>query len=249
MKVPYYNTGFKPFISRLTALKEGSAGMERIRSLNSGRFNAVLDAEMKATGAKDDLYLKKNKLQLLVQIVQKQIDNFLICSVLEAYGNNRFSGSLSDGMKKFLTSSMSENRHPLQQEKDAVQSPYNIGRIINHASEEHEVDPKLIRAVIKAESDFDTKSTSDKGAMGLMQLMPETARDLGVKNPYDPAENVKGGTRYLKILLDRYDGNTNLALAAYNWGMGNVERHPGRLPQETKVYIARVNKYYRQATS
>jgi soluble lytic murein transglycosylase-like protein len=118
--------------------------------------------------------------------------------------------------------------------------------IIDHASETYGVDPTLIRAVIRAESGYRQDSTSPKGAMGLMQLMPETARELGVKNPYDPAENIMGGTRYLKSLLDRFGNNRNLALAAYNWGMGNVEKHPGKLPQETRTYIARVNQYYRE---
>jgi soluble lytic murein transglycosylase-like protein len=76
-----------------------------------------------------------------------------------------------------------------------------------------------------------------------MQLMPETARDLGIEDPYDPSQNVTAGTRYLKMLIDRYKGNVNVALAAYNWGMGNVERNPGRLPEETRNYIARINGY------
>jgi soluble lytic murein transglycosylase-like protein len=77
-----------------------------------------------------------------------------------------------------------------------------------------------------------------------MQLMPGTARELGVKDPYDPVENIMGGTRYLRMLLDRYHGNVRLALASYNWGMGNVERSPERLPAETTHYISRVLKHY-----
>jgi hypothetical protein len=116
--------------------------------------------------------------------------------------------------------------------------------IINHAADTFSVDPALIRGVIKAESNFSANSTSPKGAMGLMQLMPATARDLGVENPYDPYENIMGGTRYLKGLLDRYDGDVDRALAAYNWGMGNVEKYPSRLPRETKTYISRIKQYY-----
>jgi soluble lytic murein transglycosylase-like protein len=85
--------------------------------------------------------------------------------------------------------------------------------------------------------------------MGLMQLMPDTAQELGVKNCYNPVENIMAGTRYLKSLLNRYDGNVELTLAAYNWGMGNVERHPDRLPKETLTYIARVSGYLREGTT
>jgi soluble lytic murein transglycosylase-like protein len=106
------------------------------------------------------------------------------------------------------------------------------------------VDPALVRSVIAVESNFNPGSTSSKGAMGLMQLMPATAAELGVRNAYDPAENIRAGVRYLKMLLDRYDGDTETALAAYNWGMGNVEKRPARMPSETRNYIAQVNRHY-----
>lgn len=82
-----------------------------------------------------------------------------------------------------------------------------------------------------------------------MQLMPETAKELGVKNCYSAVENIMAGTCYLKKLLDRYDGNISLTLAAYNWGMGNVERHPEKLPQETRTYIARINDFLHKEIS
>ena len=115
--------------------------------------------------------------------------------------------------------------------------------IIRQASETYGVDAGLIRAVIRAESNFRNESTSPKGAMGLMQIMPGTAKDLGIRDAYDAQENIMGGTRYLKGLLDRYRGDVPTALAAYNWGMGNVERHPEKLPRETRVYINRIQQF------
>ena len=115
--------------------------------------------------------------------------------------------------------------------------------IIQQASKAYGVDAGLIRAVIRAESNFKNESTSPKGAMGLMQIMPETAKDLGIRDAYDAQENIMGGTRYLKGLLDRYRGDVPTALAAYNWGMGNVERRPEKMPRETQVYIKRIQQF------
>ncbi|MBU0973244.1 MAG: lytic transglycosylase domain-containing protein [Proteobacteria bacterium] len=115
-----------------------------------------------------------------------------------------------------------------------------IEDIIRKAAKAYGVDSGLIRDVIQAESSFNPDAVSSKGAMGLMQLMPDTAKELGVTDPMNPLENVMGGTRYLKKLLDRYDQNVPLALAAYNWGMGNLDAHRRRMPAETKNYVAKI---------
>lgn len=112
---------------------------------------------------------------------------------------------------------------------------------IEEASRTHGVDKDLIKAVIQAESAFNAGAVSKKGAMGLMQLMPGTAKDLGVMDPYDPRQNIMRGTRYIKQLLDRYGGDTEKALAAYNWGMGNVDRG-GQYPAETLQYLESIMK-------
>ncbi len=113
--------------------------------------------------------------------------------------------------------------------------------MIRSASDRYGVDPHLVRAVIKVESDFDTQARSRKGAQGLMQLMPETAEIHQVNNVYDPGENIDGGVRHLRLLLDRYHGDLPLTLAAYNAGVKAVEKHGGIPPfPETKEYIRRV---------
>jgi soluble lytic murein transglycosylase-like protein len=120
----------------------------------------------------------------------------------------------------------------------------NFEPAIEQAAAEYGLNPKLIKAVITAESGGDPHAVSRAGAQGLMQLMPSTAAELGVKDPFDPVQNIMAGSCYLGKLIDRYQGNVKLALAAYNWGMGNLERTPGSLPKETREYIARVESNY-----
>ena len=123
----------------------------------------------------------------------------------------------------------------------------NFESIIQEAAQRYRVDAGLIRAVIQAESGGNPSAVSRAGARGLMQLMPETAAELGVTNPFEPTQNIMGGASYLRSLLDRYRGDTKLALAAYNWGMGNLEKRPEAMPKETKNYIAKVESFCRAA--
>jgi len=115
--------------------------------------------------------------------------------------------------------------------------------IIEDHAERHNVRPALVKAVIQVESAFNPRAVSPKGALGLMQLMPATARLLNVKNAFDPEQNIAGGVAYLRQLLDRYDGNEQLALAAYNAGPGAVDRHNQSVPpyRETRNYVSKIS--------
>ena len=123
--------------------------------------------------------------------------------------------------------------------------------IIEKAAVSAAVEPNLLRAVIVVESGFNSRAVSRRGAVGLMQLMPATASRFGVSNPYDPLENVHGGARYLKFLMDRFGQNVRLALAAYNAGEEAVDRNGGQIPPftETMAYVPKVLKIYHMLTS
>ena len=125
---------------------------------------------------------------------------------------------------------------------NTMTSRQNIDDIIRQSADRHGLEESLVRAVVTAESDFNPSTVSKAGAMGLMQLMPETAADLGVTDPFDPAQNVEGGTRYLAMMLERFGGDRDKALAAYNWGPSNVERG-GSLPEETRNYLKKIERF------
>ena len=125
-----------------------------------------------------------------------------------------------------------------------------INATIEEAAARHNVDPNLVRAMIKVESNFNPNAVSRKGAMGLMQLMPQTARQLNVTNPFDPEQNVDAGVRHLKKLMENFGGDVRLSLAAYNAGAGAVERSAG-IPHfaETRNYVRRITALYNSGES
>lgn len=126
-----------------------------------------------------------------------------------------------------------------------------MDRIVREAAEHNNLDPALVKAVISTESGWNPRAVSNKGAVGLMQLIPETAQRFGVQNSFDPAQNVEGGSRYLKVLLDRYNGDLTKTLAAYNAGEHTVDLYRGvpAIP-ETRRYVQKVtNEYFRPGSN
>ncbi|OGR20362.1 MAG: hypothetical protein A3J85_05860 [Desulfobacula sp. RIFOXYA12_FULL_46_16] len=200
----------------------------------------------------------------LCQRVKLQMNENLLRLMSETEGEKSDETSLMEGLKEILP--RHKKKHPLlsksRQDPSEIEQPeiqmsepglekkertpgdrsvgHDIDGIIQKASSHYGVDSDLIRRVIEAESNFKPDAVSSKGAMGLMQLMPGTARELGVTDPLDPSENIMAGTRYLKKLINRYDGSVPHALAAYNWGMGNLDSRRSRMPEETKNYVAKI---------
>ena len=161
---------------------------------------------------------------------------------------------LEGGGEVTIPSELVTNIVPNEIVEDTGQAPQEIrllpllGDLIAPAAAKYALDPNLVTAVIWAESSGDPKAVSTKGASGLMQLMPGTARDMGVSNVLDPSQNINGGSRYLREMLDRHDGDLSLALAAYNAGPEAVRKYGGIPPfEETQNYVGKVMRAYERA--
>ncbi len=179
--------------------------------------------------------------------------------------SHQATGTIGDTLKNYLTGNVtpSQKTDTLPTDMTATEenppaelnfltptptpspSPTSYDSIISSASRRYGVDEGLIKAVIRQESNFNPNAVSKAGARGLMQLMPGTAAGLGVKDSFNPVENIMAGTRFLRDMLDRYNGDVDSALAAYNWGPGNLDKNRGAfLPRETREYLTKVKKFY-----
>lgn len=180
---------------------------------------------------------------------------FVLFAKMESYADI-YKYISDDGTVYFTNAPIEENGTVVVKEKRSYQRPNkecnkgyvhreNFHNMAEERAERHNIDPQLVKAVIKAESNWNPNAVSPKGAQGLMQLMPSTASIMGVSNPFNPEANIDGGIRYLKYLLQKFNGNLTLALAAYNAGPKLVEKIKSVPPiPETVMYVKRVINYY-----
>lgn len=194
----------------------------------------------------------------MIRVIIKLLFIGIFCSALVVFTNtiplyaDIYVYMDSEGVLHFTNVPTSSNYKIFIREKPSMSSNSEVtdrtnryDDLITEASKSHGVSFSLLKALIKIESDFNPRAISSAGAIGLMQIMPENIRALNIKDPFDPWENIMGGTRYLKQLIGRFNGKLPMALAAYNAGPNTVDRYK-RIPpfKETENYVEKVMKYY-----
>ncbi|HKZ16198.1 MAG TPA: lytic transglycosylase domain-containing protein [Geobacteraceae bacterium] len=244
------NTFVKPNLHEVGTGTEGNRGADR-------EFGRIFAASLSSVKS-ENIRIDKDKAATVAELIQlEMMRNSLTLGEDNAEPpQGKVARTLSlfmNSMSECGTCSAAAGKVEEEQGHVDVQTEERgtegIDTVINRASRRYGIDAGLIKAVIRAESNFNPRAVSSAGAEGLMQLMPATARGLGVSNSFDPEQNVMAGTRFLKDMLVRYDGDLNSALAAYNWGPGNVDKRTGTLPRETREYLIKVKEYYAEYTS
>ena len=185
------------------------------------------------------VFRKAKKSLLISTLVSLSVIVFCIARPTPLFAESRLLRDLKS-LANFVDSLIISNFNPAHMRKKLSKVAYHkkYHAVIQQAARENKLDPWLIHAIIQRESDYDQYAQSDKGAQGLMQLMPGTQKDLGVTNPWDPAQNINGGARYYRSMLNKFDGSYRIALQAYNAGMGKVMR--GNIPSESHDYAKKV---------
>ena len=258
---------FSQMIQSLLNSGGKAAAMQRATQINSyvNNMSRVLNPSQNKSNPLDTLYPGDGKnVQSFEKVLSKtkQSDFGTLLLNPELLKNNAASSASLNvngniyGSDDIDTSSVTNDilKRAIQEVNDARKdyskpqirsSNSQILDMVNNVARKHGVDEKLVQAVIKQESGFNPKAKSKVGAMGLMQLMPSTAKSLGVKDPYNPQQNVEGGVKYLKSMLKKYNGNVILALAAYNAGPNAVDKYSGVPPyKETQNYVKNILANY-----
>ena len=227
-----------------------SSGNSSTVNSTGADFGQVLDDAKKAEAAVaiDKLIAQSNGGSVDLSLVQRFFDqngiNIELCSNTAVNNTAAYSGS-SAGVSSDTNTYNTAASASVKLEASGLSCSAQLDAIFDEASSKYGVDAKFLKAIAKCESDFSTECTSRSGAMGIMQLMPQTAASLGVTNAYDPYQNIMGGARYISEKLAQYNGDKSLALAAYNAGSGNVAKYGGIPPfKETQNYVAKVMAYY-----
>jgi soluble lytic murein transglycosylase-like protein len=211
--------------------------ISRIQDISSTSKKIEMELEQKISeSSKPEFLLELEK--------QRKVSELPRASEPGKEGIDKLTSILQNANPQFFNKQSSHHIPHHNDQASIKPKAFNLEDLIHKESTRKGLDPDLVKAIIKAESNFNPRAESPKGAMGLMQLMPSTADSLGVENPFNPAQNIKGGTNYLKDLL-RVFKDKDLAIAAYNAGPGAVKKHGGIPPySETINYVKKVNEYY-----